>query len=155
MGQYLINSNKLDTSIHQQFTNNMVAPPIFTKILGDTLSDISLWDIYTRFRMNLVSDTGNIPAPQFIDLGISTIDSLDKSASLCNPAIIVGSPTNSAHRSAKYYIFGINTAVRGAVSAKSDYRYKNNFDIWRENQDFERQKNARSPIPLDSDPVGE
>ena len=37
---------------------------------------------------------------------------------------------------------------------KLDYNYKTDFGIWRENQEFERQKNARSRPPLDSNPVG-
>ena len=44
--------------------------------------------------------------------------------------------------------------VREKVSAKSDYSYKTDFEIWRENQGFEIQKNARSQPPLDSTPVG-
>ena len=49
--------------------------------------------------------------------------------------------------------FGITTAVGDALSAKSDYNYKTDFGIWKENQEFERQNNARSRSPLDSTPV--
>ena len=82
---YLINSNKLDTSIDQQFTNNLVAPPIFTEVLCDKLSESSRWDLYARVGFHLASDSVNIPAPQFVDLGLSTINSLDKGSSLWNP----------------------------------------------------------------------
>ena len=41
------------------------------------------------------------------------------------------------------------------MSEKSDYSYETNFENLRENQDFERQKNARSRPTLDSTPVGE
>ena len=41
------------------------------------------------------------------------------------------------------------------MSAKSDYDYETDFEIWRENQKFEHQKNARSRPPLDLTPVGE
>ena len=77
----LRNSNKLDTSIYWKFANNLVAPPIFTEIIGDKLSVSSSWDIYSRCSMDLASDPVNIPAPKFVDLGLSTINALDKSAS--------------------------------------------------------------------------
>ena len=40
------------------------------------------------------------------------------------------------------------------MSKKSDYNNKTDFENWRENQEFEIQKNARSQPPLDSTPVG-
>ena len=83
-------------------------------------------------------------ASKFVDLGISTIDALDKGASLWTPVIIFGSPTDVAHWSAPDHIFGKNTAVRDAVSVKSEYKYKNDFETWREKQEFERQNNAKS-----------
>ena len=45
-------------------------------------------------------------------------------------------------------------AVGDAVSAKSNYNYKTDFETWRENQEFERQKNARSQPPFESTSVG-
>ena len=104
--------------------------------------------------MNLAADPINIPAPQLFDLGLSTINALDKSASLWTPTTRVGRPTDVAHGSAPDHICGKVTEVRDRVSAKSDYSYKNDFEIWRKNQNFERQKNAKSRPPLDSTPVG-
>ena len=46
--------NKLDTSIDRQFTNNLVAPPIFTEVIGEKLSNSSIQDFYMRCWMNLV-----------------------------------------------------------------------------------------------------
>ena len=82
--------------------------------------------------MNLTADPVNIPKPQFMDLGISTINALDKSASLWNPATRVGRPTDVTHGRVPDHIFEIVTAVREKVSAKSDYSYKTDFEIWRE-----------------------
>ena len=59
----LINSNKLETYIDGQFTNNLVETPIFTEVLCDKLSDSSVQDIYMSFRMNLAEDPINIQAP--------------------------------------------------------------------------------------------
>ena len=81
-------SNILDTSSNQQFTNNMVTPPIFAEVLGEKISNSSSRDIYTLCRMNLVAYPINIPAPQFMDLGLSNINPLDKISSLWTPATI-------------------------------------------------------------------
>ena len=77
--------------------------------------------------MNLVEDPVNIPSPQFMDLGLYTINAMDKGASIWTPATIIGRPTDVAHGSAPDQIFGKNTAVGDAVREKSDYNYKTNL----------------------------
>ena len=79
--------------------------------------------------MNLAADPVNTPAPKFEDLGISTINELDKDASLWTPAIRVGRPIDVAHGSTLDHIFEKNTAVGDAVSAKSDYNYKTGLKL--------------------------
>ena len=79
---YLRKSNKLDTTIDGKLPNHTVAMPILTDVLNEKLSDSPSRDIYMRCRMNLTADLVNIPAPQFVDLGLSTIDTLDKYASI-------------------------------------------------------------------------
>ena len=65
----------------------------------------------------------NIPAPQFMHLVLSTIDTLDKGANIWIPATRVVSPTDVAHWSTPYHIFGETT------SANSEYIYGNYFEI--------------------------
>ena len=84
--------------------------------------------------MNLTSDPANIPAPQFVDLGLSNINALDKGASLWTPATRVGRPADVAHGSVSDLIPLKTTVVRENVSSKSDYNYKTGFYIWRVNQ---------------------
>ena len=55
--------------------------------------------------MNLAADPVNTPAPKFEDLGISTINALDKDASLWTPATRIGRPTDVAHGSTPDHIF--------------------------------------------------
>ena len=88
-------------------------------------------------------DPVNITAPQFVDLGLSTIAALDKSASLRTPATIVGRLTYVPRDITRDHIFGIAKAVRDNVSAKSHYYYKTDFEIWRENKEYEHQNNTR------------
>ena len=98
---YLIKSDKFDTSIDGKFTNNMVAPPIFIEVLCDKFSDSYIWDIYMSCWMNLTAGPINTPEPQFVDSGISIIDSLNKGSNLWTPSIRVVS-----YWSAPDHIFG-------------------------------------------------
>ena len=122
--------NNFDTSINQKISYNLVAPPIFSGVLGDKLSNSSSRDLYTRCRMNLAEYLFNIPAPKFVDLGLSAINALDKSASLWTSDTRVGKPMGVAHGSAPDHIFENFIAVRYEVGAKSDYSYKTDFYIW-------------------------
>ena len=97
--------------------------PIFTKLLCDKLSDSSSRDLYIRCKMSLAADPVNIPEPQFVYLGLSTIDALDKGSSLFTPATTVVRPTYVTHWSAPYHILVKTTSVGDAVIANSDYIY--------------------------------
>ena len=128
---YLRKSNKLDTSIDGKFTNILAELPIFIEVLCDKISDIFIQDLYTRRLMNLAAHPVNIPAPQFVDLGLLTIDALDKVASIWTPATRVGRPTDFSHWITPDHIFVKTTAVEDNVSAKSNYNYKTDFETWR------------------------
>ena len=99
------NSNKLETSIHQQYTDNLVAPLNFTEVLGDKPFNSSSRYLYKCCKLKLTADTVNIPAPQFMDLGLSTINSMDKGASIWNPSTRVGRPMDVTHGSAPDHIY--------------------------------------------------
>ena len=49
---------------------------ISIKVIGDKLSNGSSQDIYTPCKMNLTEDPIQTQTPQFINLGISTINTL-------------------------------------------------------------------------------
>ena len=78
-------SDKLDTSIDGKFTNNLVAPPIFTDVVSDKLSISSSWDLYACVGMHLAIDPVNSVTPQFVGLGFSTINALDTCAGHWTP----------------------------------------------------------------------
>ena len=64
-------------------------------------------------------------------------------------------PTDGSYWMVTHHIFGEATAV-GMSVAKSyqDYSYKTDFEIWRENQEFERQNILMSQPHLDLTPLG-
>ena len=100
-------------------TNNPDSASTFRKVPGDKLSDSYIRDIYKRCRMNLTSDPSQILTPQLVDLGISTIDALDKVSGLSTPATIIQRPVSGAHWMVHNYILGETTAVV-VIEEKSD-----------------------------------
>ena len=131
---YLKKSNKLDTSIDQQFTNILFAPPIFTNVPREKLSSSSSLVLHTRCWIKLPSDPINISTPKFVNSGISSINALDKGASIWTPSTIVGRPRDVSHWIAPDQILKRTTAVGDSMIAKSDFKYKTVFGNWRENQ---------------------
>ena len=88
--------------------------------------------------------------------GFSTIDTLNKGAGVWIPGTRVRSPPDYAHWNTADHYVGQSTNVRDAVSTKSYYseeKYKTDFEIWRGNIQFEREKIEISQPPLDSTPV--
>ena len=77
---------KLDATVDRKFSNNPDSTSIFSKLIGDKLSDGSSQGLYTRCRMNLMAYRIQILTPQFVDLGLSTIDELNKGSGLSTPA---------------------------------------------------------------------
>ena len=52
-------------------------------------------------------------------------------------------------------VIGVITAVEmSAANSDHDYRYKTDFDIWRGNQEFDRQNISMSLPPFDLTPIG-
>ena len=90
--------------------------------------------------MNFVADLFQIQTPTFVDLGFSAINALDEVSGLSTSATMIRQPEDCAHWRSHNHIFGETTAV-GVSEAKSDYdyNYKTEFQIWKENKEFERQ----------------
>ena len=141
---YLRKFDKLDAAIDVKFPNNLVLPHIFTNVLSGKISDSSIRDLCTCCWMNLEADSINILEPQFFDLGHSRIDELDKVAGPLTPITTVVRPTDVTRLITLNHILGKSTVVGDAVNKISEYNYKTNLEIWRENKEFELQKNTRS-----------
>ena len=78
--------------------------------------------------MNLAVDPSNIPAPSFMDLGLSTINSLDEKAPVSGTPLPELAGLWMYTMGASWIIFFEKvTAVRDEVSAKLDYSYNTDF----------------------------
>ena len=69
--------HKLDAAADRKFSDNRNVTSIFSKIIGDKISNSSSQDIYMHCRMNITANPVQISTPQFVDLGILTINALD------------------------------------------------------------------------------
>ena len=105
--------------------------------------------------MNFANDTVQTQAPHFIDLGLPEINTFNKSSVLGTHATRNKRPMYGPHWSAPYHVFGEATEVAmSAAKLDNDYSYKTDFEIWRENQEFERQNISMGQPPLDSNHIG-
>ena len=93
-------SNKLDASIDRKFTNNPVAPPIFTEVFIEKISNSPRQDIYECIWMQLATDTISPVTPQLVDHGFSTVDALHKGTGLWSNANRIRRSTDVAYWSA-------------------------------------------------------
>ena len=133
-------NQRLDTVVDIKLTNDLDYASISIKVIGHKLYDSSIGDFYMRCRMNFAVDPVQTHTPQFMDLGFSTINALAESSGPSTPDTRILRPTDVSHWNAQYHVFGESTAV-GVSEAKSDhdYNYKTEFQIWKENKEFERQ----------------
>ena len=113
---------------------------VFSKVIGRELSDGSIDDLYLRCWMNFSIDVLQTEAPQFVDLGLLDVKTLNDFSILGTTATRIRRLTDVFHWSALDHVFGEVTANRMILArSDQDYRYKTDFEIWRENQDFGRQ----------------
>ena len=127
-------TQKLDAVVERKLPNDLNYGSIFSKLIGHKISNISSGDLYTRCRINFTDDTLQTQTPQFMYLGLLTINSLDESSGISTPATIIQRPLDGDHWSAPDHVFGEATLV-GVSEVKSDhdYTYKTEFQIWKGN----------------------
>ena len=90
--------------------------------------------------MNFANYPVQNQALHFMDIRLPSIITLNESSVLGTPYTRIRRPTDGYNWSAPGHVFGGATAVgMSAEKSDNDYNYKTYFEIWRENQEFERQ----------------
>ena len=75
-----------------------------------------------------------------MDLGLPAINTFHESSVLGTTATRIQRPTDGSHWTVPDHVFDEATAVvTSATRSDQDYSYETDFEIWRENQKFERQ----------------
>ena len=123
---------KLDAAVDKHFSDNCNLTSIFSKVISEKNSDGSRQDIYTHCRMDLTEDPVQTQTPQFVDLGLPTINSLDEGSGISTPPNIIRRPMDGSHWSTPNNTFGETKSI-GLIEAKFDYEYnyKTYFQIWK------------------------
>ena len=145
----------MDAVIDRKFPDDLDSASIFRKVISHKISDGSRGDLYALCRMKFADYPVQSHKSQFIDLGLYTTNALDESSGLINLTTIIRRPIYGAHWSAPDHVFG-ETIALGVSESKSyhDYNYKTEFQIWKENKEFERQNIPTGQPPLDLTPIG-
>ena len=137
--------NELNNAVDRKLSNNLIVPPVSTQVFGDELSYSSSRDIYMQCRVNLATESINLMVPKFVNHGISTVESLNKSVGVWSPVTIIKSSPNITHLIVVDNSIGQKASAGEVVGEKSDHikeNYKTDFEIWIENSKLQfRRKN--------------
>ena len=105
--------------------------------------------------MNLTCDAVLTKNPNFVNLGLSSIQTSDESGFVFISTTRIATPMDGSNWLLPSHFIGEVTADRMIrTGAEQDYNAKTNFVTMRENQDFGCQNNSMSRPPLDSTPLG-
>ena len=80
---------KLDAVFDRKLPDDFDITSIFSKVIGEKIFNGSSGDLYKRCRMNFADDPIQTQISQFMDLGLSTINSLDEGSGLSTPTTII------------------------------------------------------------------
>ena len=73
------NTQKLDAVVDGKLPDDLDSASIFSKIIGQIISDGSRYDLYSRFRMKFTVNIFQTQAQHFMDLGLLAINKLNES----------------------------------------------------------------------------
>ena len=79
--------SNVDTVVDGKLPDGRYFASVFSKVVGCELSNGSIDDLYLRCRMNFLGNVVQTEAPQLVDLGLPTINTL-------NYSIVLGTTTN-------------------------------------------------------------
>ena len=128
------NTQKFDALVHDNLANERDSTSIFSKLLGQELSDILSADIYLRCWMDFTSNAVGTEAPNFVNFDLLAIQASDEFNAFGTPATRVRRPADGSHWSALGQVFGESTAVgMSGTRSEQKYDYKTGLGIWREN----------------------
>ena len=153
--QELRGAQPLETFINIIYAKHRDPAPTWSKVISHKVSDESRSDVYLRCWMNLTHDAVFSESPNFVNLGLSSVHTLDELGSIFIPTTRIGRMADGYNWLTPVHCIGEATADR-VIRTRSEQNYntKTDFGTRRENQDFGCQNNSMSRPPLDSTPLG-
>ena len=123
------NTQKIEISVDENLANDRDSTSIFKKVLGQKLSNSLSADIYLRFWTDFTSEAIGTEAPNFANLGLLEVNTLDEFNALGTRATRVRRPMYGSHWSAPGHVSGEVTAVgMRRTRSEQNYSYKTDFE---------------------------
>ena len=91
------NTQIFKTSIHGNLAKNRDPASIFSKVIGQELSNNPSAEVYLRCRANFTSNAAGTEAPHFVNLGLPVVNKGDKIGSFGVPATRVRRPKDESN----------------------------------------------------------
>ena len=148
------NAETLDASINRFMAKHRDPTPGWSTIIGSKVVTDKSFEVYARRRMNFSRDTFFSENPNFMDFGLSPVNTRDKLGSVIVSTTRVGMLTNGSD----WLQHGKDNeeATSDRVSktkAITHYNFRSDFETMREIQYFERENISMSQPNFDSTPI--
>ena len=92
--QKVRNADPLDASINRIYSKHRDPTPDWSKVISRKFTNESSADVYVHGRMNFASDTVLSESPNFMDLGLPSVDTMDELGSVLAPTNRIGLETH-------------------------------------------------------------
>ena len=153
--QEIRNNKPLDTSINGIYAKHRGPVPTWIKVTCRKFSNKSSADVYSCFWMNLTRDSVLTESPNFMNLGLLSVHTLDELEYVFTPNNRIGRPTDGSNWPPPGHSIGEVKEDRvSRTGSEQNYNTKTDFETRRENKDLRRQNNSMSRPPLDSTSLG-
>ena len=151
-------TDPLNTFINIITSKHRYPTPIRSKAISSKIFTNKSADVYAQSRMNFGSDTVLSKSPNFMDFGLSSVNTMDELGSVFIITNRIGRPMGGSNWILSCHDISESTADRvSRTKAKNHYNFKSEFEARRDkmvDQDFGHQNDLMSRPTLDSTTLG-
>ena len=143
ISQEVRNGDPLDAYINRTPSKHRDPTPTWSKVICRKITNESSADVHARGRINFGSETVLSVIPNFMDLGLSSVDTTDELGSIFASTTIIGLAKHGSNWLPRSHCISEATADRArGTKAKNYYNLKSEFETRRDkvvDQYFGRQ----------------
>ena len=151
--QEVRNAEPLDTYINRIPSKHGYRTLSWSTVIGSIFTNKSRDDVYARCWMNLVSHTVLSKSPNFLDFGLSSVNTMDELGSIFAPTIRIRLITHGSNWLLhSHFIIEPTLDIVSRTKAKNHYNFKHKFETRRDkllDQDLGHQNDSMSRSPLE------
>ena len=128
--QWSRDAQPLDTSVNGIDSKHRDPAPTWSKVIGRKFTDKSITNVNSRCRMNLTCNTVLPESPNFVNLGLSSVHTLDELGYVFIPTTIIGRDIDGSNWLPPGHCISKVTADRVIrTGSEQGYNSKNDFEI--------------------------